>query len=67
MQLVDVTLDNLLEVASHPSSPPDTSRVMADLEAFVRDARAAWPEIGADAPPVVRDRVRAHLAASSLR
>ncbi len=65
MQLVHVTLDDLLAVASH--APADTSRVMADLEGFVRDARAAWPEIAAAAPPVVRDRVTAHLAASSLR
>lgn len=63
-QLVDVTLDDLLVVASH--SPADTSRVMDDLTEFVRDARAAWPEVAADAPPVVRDRVTAHLAASSL-
>jgi serine/threonine-protein kinase HipA len=65
VQLVDVTLDNLLEVASH--SPADTSQVMDDLEAFVRDARHAWPDIAAAAPAVVRDRVTAHLAASSLR
>lgn len=63
MQLVDVTLDDLL--AAH--SPADTSRVMLDLEAFVRDARAAWPDVGAAAPPVVRDRVTDHLAACSLR
>lgn len=65
MQLVDVTLDDLLAVASH--SPADTSQVMDDLEAFVRDARAAWPDIAAAAPPVVRDCVTAHLAACSLR
>ncbi|MFO7566988.1 MAG: HipA domain-containing protein [Enhygromyxa sp.] len=65
MQLVDVTLDNLLEVASH--SPADTSQVMDDLEVFVRDARDAWPDIAAASPSVVRDRVTAHLAASSLR
>jgi serine/threonine-protein kinase HipA len=65
MQLVDVTLDDLLAVAS--LSPADTSQVMDDLEAFVRDARDAWPDIAAAAPPVVRDRVTAHLAASSLR
>jgi serine/threonine-protein kinase HipA len=65
MQLVDVTLDDLLAVASH--SPADTSRVMDDLEAFVRAARAAWPEIGAAAPAVVRDRVTEHLAKSALR
>lgn len=65
MQLVDVTLDDLLAVAS--LSPADTSRVMDDLEAFVREARHAWPDIAAAAPPVVRDRVTAHLAASSLR
>ena len=65
MQLVDVTLDDLLAVASH--SPADTSRVLDDLEAFIRDARDAWPDIAAAAPPVVRDRVTAHLAACSLR
>lgn len=65
MQLVDVTLDDLLAVASH--SPADTSQVMDELEAFIRDARDAWPDIAAATPPVVRDRVTAHLAASSLR
>jgi hypothetical protein len=40
---------------------------MDDLEAFVRDARDAWPDIAADAPAVMRDCVTAHLAASSLR
>ncbi len=65
MQLVDVTLDDLLQVASH--APADTSQVMDDLETFVRDARDAWPDIAAAAPPVVRDRVTAHLTASSLR
>jgi serine/threonine-protein kinase HipA len=64
-RLVDVTLDDLLEVASH--SPADTLQVMDDLEAFVRDARDAWPDIAAATPPVVRDRVTAHLAASPLR
>lgn len=64
-QLVDATLDDLLAVASHSSA--DTSRVMDDLEAFVRTARDAWPEIADAAPPVVRARVTAHLAASSLR
>ncbi|MCX4239367.1 type II toxin-antitoxin system HipA family toxin [Paraliomyxa miuraensis] len=65
MQLADVTLDNLLEVAS--LAPADTSRVMDDLEAFVRDARDAWPDIAAAAPPVVSNRVTKHLAMSSLR
>nr|WP_280524012.1 HipA domain-containing protein [Enhygromyxa salina] len=64
MQLVDVTLDDLLGVVSQ--SPADFSQVMDDLEAFVRDAREAWPAIAAAAPPVVRDRVTAHLAASAL-
>ncbi len=65
MQLGDVTLDDLLAVASH--SPVDTSQVMDDLEAFVRDARDAWPDVAASAPVVVRERVSAHLAASALR
>jgi serine/threonine-protein kinase HipA len=65
IQLVDVTLEDLLAVAF--DSGADTSQVMADLEAFVSDARDAWPDIAAAAPPVVRDRVTAHLAASSLR
>lgn len=64
-QLVDITLDNLLEVASH--APADTSQVMDELEAFVRDARDVWPDIAATAPRVVRERVTAHLAACSLR
>ena len=65
MQLVDVTLEDLLAVAF--DSGADTSQVMDDLEAFVRDVRDAWPDIAAATPPVVRDRVTAHLAASSLR
>lgn len=65
MQLVDVTLEDLLAVAF--DSGADTSQIMDDLEAFVRDARDAWPDIAAATPPVVRDRVTAHLAASSLR
>lgn len=65
MRLVDVTLNELLGVASDSSA--DTSQVMDDLEAFVRDARDAWPDIAATTPPVVRDRVTAHLAASLLR
>jgi serine/threonine-protein kinase HipA len=65
MQLVDVRLEDLLAVAF--DSGADTSQVMDDLEAFVRDARNAWPDIAAAALPVVRDRVTAHLAASSLR
>ncbi len=58
-------LEPTLEVAS--LSPADTSQVLDELEAFVRDARDAWPEIATAAPAVVRDRVTAHLAASSLR
>lgn len=65
MQLVDVRLEELLAVASH--SPADPSQVLDDLEAFVRGARDAWRDIAAAAPPVVRDRVTAHLAASALR
>lgn len=65
MQLVDVTLDNLLEVAS--LSPADTSQVLDDLEAFVRDVRDAWTELADRAPAVIRDRVTAHLAACRLR
>jgi serine/threonine-protein kinase HipA len=65
MQLVDVTLEDLLAVAF--DSGADTSQVMDDLAAFVRDARDVWPAIATAAPPVVRDRVTAHLAASSLR
>jgi serine/threonine-protein kinase HipA len=65
MRLVDATLEDLLTVAF--DSGADTSQVMDDLEAFVRDARDVWPDIAAAAPPVVRDRVTAHLAASSLR
>jgi serine/threonine-protein kinase HipA len=65
MQLVDVTLDDLLAVASY--APADTSQVMDDLETFVHDVRNAWPNIASAVPLVVRDRVTAHLAASSLR
>lgn len=63
-KLVDVTLDDLLAVASHTTA--DTSQVMDDLEIFVQSARAAWPDIAAAAPTIVRERVTAHLAASSL-
>ncbi|NVB43070.1 HipA domain-containing protein [Pseudenhygromyxa sp. WMMC2535] len=65
MQLVDVSLDELLTVAS--LSPVDTSRVMDDLEAFIREVRGVWIDVAATAPAVVRDRVTAHLAASKLQ
>jgi len=64
-QLAEVTLDDLLATASHSSA--DTSRVLEELETFIGAARDAWPDVAATAPPVVRDRVTAHLAASALR
>jgi serine/threonine-protein kinase HipA len=63
-QLAQVDLADLMVVASYAMD--DAAWVMEDLEAFVREARGAWPEIAATAPQVVRDRVTAHLAASSL-
>ena len=69
--LVDVTLDHLLALASDVAITSgvtvDTSLVNDDLEAFVHGARDAWPAIEAATPPMVRDRVTAHLDASSLR
>jgi serine/threonine-protein kinase HipA len=62
--LSKVTLDELLAVASY--APADTSKVLDDLEEFVRRARDTWPEIAANTPVTVRERLAEHLASCSL-
>jgi serine/threonine-protein kinase HipA len=62
-ELADVSLDDLLGAASYSNA--NTADIMDDLVAFAEKVRDTWPEV--DAPPIVRERVTAHLSACALR
>jgi serine/threonine-protein kinase HipA len=64
ISLVSVTIDDLLRAASYTSA--DTSAVMEDLSEFAQTVRATWAAVAESAAEVVRDRVTAHIRATSL-
>lgn len=64
--LVDVTLDDLLGTASCAEGA-DTAIVMDELERFVGVVRREWSAVEAEAPPLTRKAIAAHLAAAQLK
>lgn len=65
-RLVEVTMDDVFGAASLTQGVA-TLDLLDELSEFVQKVHATWPVVGKSAPDVVRERVAAHLRATSLK